>query len=198
MSNKTNLLRLETHLAAAVAVVALVGTAEAAVVTWDANLAIPANIDGYYINIVNQTFGTSGSAVAGWQINPYSGSGLSFFAGAGTTYVRLGASGGPTNLAQGYVVGASSTFLNSTANVFAVGSPSGWQLNAINYFGFRFTTAEGVRYGFGTMEVGATALTRTLLSVSYEDSGGSITVPAPGAIALLGAAGLLGGRRRRS
>jgi MYXO-CTERM domain-containing protein len=82
--------------------------------------------------------------------------------------------------------------------VFATGSVSGWQLNATNYFGFRFNTAAGMRYAFGTMQVGATAADRTLLSVSYEDSGGSITVPAPGALALLGAAGMLGGRRRRS
>lgn len=200
MSNRKNLLRLEAHLAATVAVAALVGAADAGVVTWDANLSIPANFDGYYINVVSQTFGTSGSAVSGWHINPYGATSLSFFASSGTstTFVRLGASGGPTNLAEGYVVGASSTFANSTSNVFAAGSPSGWQLNAINYFGFRFSTADGIRYGFGKMEVGATAATRTLLSVSYEDSGGSITVPAPGALALLGAAGLLGGRRRRS
>jgi len=193
-----NMVRLKAHLAASAAVAAVASVAQAEVVTWNANLAIPANFDGYYINVVSQTFGTSGGSTAGWHINPYGATTLQFFAGTGTTFVRLGASGGPTNLAEGYVVGASSLFTNATTNVFATGSVSGWQLNATNYFGFRFNTAAGMRYAFGTMQVGATAADRTLLSVSYEDSGGSITVPAPGALALLGAAGMLGGRRRRS
>ena len=201
MSNVSLRGRLSRHLAVAatVAVATAAGSADATVVTWDSNLVIPANFDGLYINIETQATGTSGSGVAGWDINPYGATSLSFFAGTGTTYVRLAATGGPTNLALGYVVDSVSTFANSTANVFAAGSPSGWQLNSVNYFGFRFLNGAGsTLYGYGVMEVGDTAATRTLISLSYEDSGAGITiVPAPGAVALLGLAGLAGSRRRR-
>jgi MYXO-CTERM domain-containing protein len=191
--------RLVKHAAAAASVV-VAASANAAVVTWDCNLAIPANFDGLYINIETQATGTSASGVAGWDINPYGASTLNFFYGTGTTYVRTQGSGGPSSLAEGTVISASSTFANATTAVISsagVGS-NGWSINAINYFGFRFTNAAGATlYGFGKMQVGASATERTLLSLSYEDSGAAITVPAPGALALLGVAGLAGTRRRR-
>lgn len=208
MSGTKTLRRLETHLAASVAVAAAASAAQAVVITWNCNLAIPSNLDGFYINVAAQTFGTSATSTPGWDINPYGSGTLSFFASAAspnptTTYVRTQASGGPSSLALGTVISGASTFTNSTAAVItSAGAVSnGWQLNSINYFGFRFnpgTTVGEVRYGYGVMQVGATAATRTLLSISWEDSGGAITVvPAPGALALIGAAGLVGGRRRR-
>lgn len=201
--------RLDRHFVVAAAAVAVAGAANAAIVTWNINAAIPANLDGLYINVAAQTSGTTGGAVAGWDINPYGATSLSFFASAtapnpSTTYVRTQSSGGPSSLAVGTVIGGSSTYANSTSAVISatgVGS-NGWALNSINYFGFRFnpgSTAGVVRYGYGVMQVGATAASRTLLSISWEDSGGSITVtaiPAPGAIALLGVAGLVSRRRR--
>jgi len=56
-----------------------------------------------------------------------------------------------------------------------------------------------VRYGYGVMQVGQTASDRTLLAIVWGDQGESVTVtaiPAPGAIALLGVAGLVSRRRR--
>ena len=190
--------RLEKHLAVAAAAT-VAAASNAAVVTWNCNLVIPANLDGLYINVETQASATSAAGAAGWDINPYGATGMNFFSSTGGGMVRLAATGGPSNLAIGYSVGASSPFSTATTNVFAAGSPSGWQLNAINYFGFRFNNGAGaLLYGFGVMQVGASAATRTLLSVSYEDSGASITVvPAPGALALLGVAGLAGARRRR-
>ena len=150
---------------------------------------------------------TSSTTIGGWDINPYGATTLNFFASAtaqnpATTYVRTQASGGPSSLAGGTIIGAASTYANSTTSVISatgVGS-NGWTINAINYFGFRFYN-EGtgaINYGYGAMHVGATAATRTLLFVDYGDAGESVTVvPAPGAIALLGVAGLVGARRRR-
>jgi MYXO-CTERM domain-containing protein len=49
------------------------------------------------------------------------------------------------------------------------------------------------------MQVGGSATARTLLFIQYGDAGESVTVgpiPAPGALALLGVAGLAGRRRR--
>ena len=196
--------RLAKHFGAAVAAAVVVGSANAAIVTWNLNLAIPLNFDGAYINIATQT--TASSALAGWDINPYGATSLNFFASStapnpATTYVRTQASGGPSSLAAGFVVDAASTFANSTtAVVSGTTGSNGWVLNSINYFGFRFyhEGLAGVRYGYGAMQVGANgSAARTLLSISWEDSGAGISViPAPGAMALLGLAGLAGRRRR--
>jgi hypothetical protein len=201
-------LKLEMHFAAAAALCAA-GAANAAIVTWNINAQIPNNLDGLYINVAAQTTGTSGTATAGWDINPYGTNAMQFYASSSapnpsTTYVRTQGSGGPSSLALGYVIGGSSAFANSTSAVInsSGGVFNGWQLNAINYFGFRFnpgSTAGVVRYGYGVMQVGATASARTLLALVWENSGGSITVtaiPAPGALALLGVVGLAARRRR--
>jgi MYXO-CTERM domain-containing protein len=198
--------RLVKHFGAAAAAATVVGGANAAIVTWNLNLVIPNNFDGAYINIAAQTTGTS-SALAGWDINPYGAGSMNFFAPSSapapvTTYVRTQATGGPSSLAGGTVIGASSVFANSTTAVITsagVGS-NGWTLNATNYFGFRFwnESTSAINYGYGAMQVGATAGTRTLLFIEYGDAGESVTVvPAPGAMALVGLAGLAARRRRR-
>ena len=65
--------RLAKHFGAAAAAAVVVGSANAAIVHWaDANLTVPATIDGLYINVETQTTGSAGSVVAGWDINPYS------------------------------------------------------------------------------------------------------------------------------
>jgi hypothetical protein len=72
-------------------------------------------------------------------------------------------------------------------------------LNAANYFGFYFVASDNlVHYGYGVMTIGANMGVRTLTSVSYESvAETSITVvPAPGALALLGLAGIASRRRR--
>lgn len=99
------------------------------------------------------------------------------------------------SLSAGTVVGVASTFGNTASSV----SAGGWVLNANNYFGFRFLGADALtHYGWGVFSVGATMGVRTLVSVEFESTAGaSVTVaPAPGAIALLGLAGLAGRRRR--
>ncbi len=198
--------RLVKHFGAAAAAAVVVGSANAAIVTWNINTVIPANFDGLYINIAAQTTGTS-SGLAGWDINPYGATTLNFFASStapapATTFVRTQATGGPSSLAAGTVIGAASTYANSTATVVSatgVGS-NGWVANAVNYFGFRFynESTASINYGYGAMQVGANGATRTLLFLEYGDTGESVTVvPAPGALALVGLAGIAARRRRR-
>jgi len=201
-----NMFRLKAHLAASAAVAAVASVAQAEIITWNINQAIPANFDGFYIKIDTQQLATSGSSLAGWDINPYGATSLNFFASStapnpASTYVRTQGTGGPSSLSLGTVIGASSSFANSTTAVISGTTPTnGWTLNAINYFGFRFhnNTTNAINYGFGAIQIGANAAARTLLFIEYGNAGESVTVPAPGALALLGAAGLVGGRRRRS
>ena len=197
--------RLEKHFAvcaAAVATVACVGTANAALVTWNANLVIPNNIDGQYINVETQTAGSAAGNVAGWDLNPYgtSTTAMSWFAAAAPSGCVMGlGQGGTTNavasLTGGTLVSSASTFGNTASSVTA----GGWKLNSTNYFGFRFLGADALtHYGWGQFTIGATMGVRTLNFVTFETTAGaSVTVaPAPGALALLGLAGLATRRRR--
>jgi len=198
--------RLEKHFAvcaAAVATVACVGTANAAIITWNANLVIPNTTDGLYINVETQVTGSANTVVAGWDLNPYgtSTTSMSWF-GAPTApngcVTGLG-QGGTTlavaSLTGGTLVSAASTFGNTASSVTA----GGWKLNQANYFGFRFVAQAGTtHYGYGIITVGATMGVRTLTQVSYESvaATGITVAPAPGALALLGLAGLATRRRR--
>ncbi len=194
--------RLVKHFGAAAAAATLVGAANAALTTWNCNLVIPNNIDGQYINVETQVAGSAAGLVAGWDLNPYgtSTTAMSWFAAAAPSGCVMGlGQGGSTSavasLSAGTLVSAASTFGNTASSVTA----GGWVLNAANYFGFRFLGADALtHYGYGKMTVGATMGVRTLNFVTFESTAGaSVTVvPAPGAIALLGLAGLVGRRRR--
>ena len=192
--------RLVKHFGAAAAT--LVGAANAAIVTWYCNLVIPNNIDGQYINVETQVFGSAAGLVAGWDLNPYgtSTTAMSWFAAAAPSGCVMGLGQGGTtsavaSLSAGTLVGAASTYGNTASSVTA----GGWVLNAANCFGFRFLGADALtHYGFGRMTIGATMGVRTLSFVTFESTAGAsvMCVPAPGAIALLGLVGLTGRRRR--
>jgi MYXO-CTERM domain-containing protein len=195
--------RLAKHFAAAAAASVVAGAANAAIVHWaDANLVIPATIDGLYINVETRTSGSAGSAVSGWDLNPYAATSLTWFNATGTGMMRFPGvtTGSAGNLALGTVVGAAGSYGSGAVTVGA--AAGNWQLNASNYFGFRFVGADGgTKYGWGRFVIGASisGADRTIAEIAYEDSGASInvgTVPAPGAIALLGLAGLAHRRRR--
>jgi hypothetical protein len=194
--------RLAKHFAAAAAATVVASGANAAIVAWEnCNLVIPNTIDGLYINVEARTTGSAGSVVAGWDINPYSATSLTWFNATGTGMMRFPGvtTGSAGNLAGGTVVGAAGSF---GSGAVVVGSAAGnWQLNATNIFGFRFVASGGgTHYGWGTFAIGASisGADRTITNIYFEDvAGASITVvPAPGAIALLGLAGLAGRRRR--
>ena len=175
--------RLAKHLVAGAAAVAIAGSANAAIVTWNSNLVIPNNIDGQYINVETQLFGSAAGLVAGWDLNPYgtSTTTMSWFAAAAPSgcVTGLGTGGtivGVANLSNGTVVGSTSTYGNTASGV----ANGGWVLNANNYFGFRFTAADGLtHYGYGKMLIGATMGVRTLVAVYYESTAATaITVVA--------------------
>ena len=197
-----SLTRFHRHIVAAAAVAMTAAAANASVVTWNANLVIPNNIDGQYINVETQTAGSAAGNVAGWDLNPYgtSTTAMSWFAAAAPSGCVTGLGQGGTTIAVaslsgGTLVSSASTFGNTASSV----TNGGWRLNAANYFGFRFVGADaGTHYGWGIFTVGATMGVRTLTSVTFETTAGaSVTVaPAPGALALLGLAGFAARRRR--
>lgn len=194
--------RLAAHFAVAAVATVVAGAAQAAIVHWDANLVIPNNIDGLYINVETRVAASAAGLAAGWDLNPYgtSTTAMSWFAAAAPSGCVMGLGQGGTtsavaSLSAGTLVSSASTFGNTASSVTA----GGWVLNSNNYFGFRFLGADALtHYGWGIMSIGATMGVRTLVSVEFETTAGaSVTVaPAPGAIALLGLAGLAGRRRR--
>lgn len=198
-------IRVERHLALAVGVAAASAwSASAAVVQRDINLVVPATTTGLYVNVETGATGPSAGSTLGWDINPYGTSSLSFQLPLTLEVSAMmrapgATSGSAGRLVDGDVVGPSGSFTTSLTPV-AFGSAAGqWRLNSDNFFGFKFQPASGgVHYGYGLMRVGATAAVRTLVYVRYESVAGvAITVPAPGAIAMLGLAGLATRRRRR-
>ncbi len=197
-----------TAVALAIGAGALVAasTAQAVVVTSGVvNLGIPATTNGLYLNVVtganNLPAGGTGAGVAGWDINPWSGTALAFFSPTspvGGAYA-ISATSTVANLAPGSVVDVGRTWGSGTAANVAQ-----WNLNSSNnYFGFRFTNESGgtLHYGWAQLSIGATLLDRTLVQYAYESTpNAAITVvPEPGTYLMmgLGLAGLLAARRRQ-
>ena len=198
--------RLNMHFTACAAVAATAVAAAPqqaeATIQWSGaiNINIPTTTAGVYVNIQTGAFGTA-AATPGWDINPWSSSGLGFFnptAPAGGVYVVSGT--GAANLTPGTLISGASTFCSGSSTVF-----SQWNLNSSNnLLGFRFNDGGGnLRFGWARISLSGTitAQPRAIVEYAYEDSGAGIqagAIPAPGAVALLGAAGLMGSRRRRS
>jgi uncharacterized protein (TIGR03382 family) len=207
--------RLTNHFVlAAVATAAVAATSNAAVVySGVINFACAVDIDGCYINVETNTLSNGpGGGVPGWDVNPYSTSGgMNFFNSTGGGQMRRAGvtTGTAGNLAFGTVVGAAGSFNTGTGNVYgttaATGLAGGWTLSSENIIGFRFVAAAGTtHYGWMRFLMGAagssgTSMTRTVVDYAYESTAGesiTVTVPAPGALALLGLAGLATRRRR--
>ena len=205
--------RLANHFAlAAVATAAVAATSNAAVVySGIINFACNADIDGCYINVQTGLMSNGpASGVPGWDVNPYMTSGgMNFYNSTGGGQMRRAGvtTGTAGNLAVGTVVGATGSYNTSTGNVYGTtsttGALGGWTYSSENIIGFKFVAAAGTtHYGWMRFAMGAASATlgptRTLVDYAYESTAGaSITVtPAPGAIALLGLAGLATRRRR--
>ena len=179
------------------------------------NFVCAVDIDGCYVNVETGLLSNGpGTGVPGWDVNPYSTSGgMNFFNSTGGGQMRRPGvtTGTAGNLAVGTVVGAAGSFNTGTGNVYgttaATGLLGGWTYSSDNIIGFRFVAAAGTtHYGWMRFAMGAATgsatvgPTRTVVDYAYESTAGeSITVtPAPGALALLGVAGLAGARRRRN
>jgi MYXO-CTERM domain-containing protein len=206
--------RFEKHVlvAAAVAMGATAAANAAIVYSGVVNFSCAIDIDGTYINVeTGQLTNGPGAGVPGWDVNPYrsgTGSGMNFFSPTGGGMVSAASGTGPAiNLASGTLIGASSNFSSSTSTI-AFGSAAGqWQYASNNIVGFRFVSSAGtthygwMRFLMGSQPATGNLVTRTVVDFAYESvAGGSIAagaVPAPGALALLGVAGLAGTRRRR-
>ena len=208
--------RFEKHVVAAAAVAMGAAAAANAAVVYSGviNFACAVDIDGCYINVqTNLLSNGPASGVPGWDVNPYSsGGGMNFFNSTGGGQLRYpGVTAGPAgNLALGTSIGATGSFNTSTTGVVFGSAAGNWAYSAENIIGFRFVGADtGVRYGWMRFLMGAagssgTSMTRTVVDYGYESTAatailaGAGIIPAPGAIALLGVAGLAGGRRRRN
>jgi len=204
--------RLDAHFASAAAVAvgaAVLGAAHQADagIVWSGivNINIPSNVDGVYMNVITGQTGTSGTSVSGWDINPYGGTGLAFFSNTGGGYVRgLGSSSTLIdNLAFGTLINASQAFGSGT--IETTGSTSMNVNSSENLVGFRFVNEAGGTTHYGWMRIQFTGTTfsqpRAIVEYAYESTAGqgiqAGIIPAPGALALLGTAGLVARRRRR-
>jgi len=212
--------RLTNHFAlAAVATAAVAATSNAAVVySGIINFACAVDIDGTYINVETATLSNGpGSGVPFWDVNPYmTGGGMNFFNSTGGGQMRYPGvtTGAAGNLAVGTSIGSTGSYNTATTAVTFGAAAGNWQYSANNIIGFKFVGADTLtHYGWMRFAMGAlgsaglsgtsaNAATRTVVDYGYESTAatsilaGAGAVPAPGALALLGLAGLATRRRR--
>jgi hypothetical protein len=204
--------RLGAHFASAATLAvgaAFVGAEQSAnaYIVWSGiiNINIPSTVDGVYLNVITGQSGPTSGAPSGWDVNPSNGATLAFLAPMGGGYVTgLGSNSALVdNLAFNTVIGASQTF--GSGNIEASGSTAFNFNSSQNLVGFRFVNeATGnTHYGWMRLQLwsGPGLQPRAIVEYAYESvAGASINaglIPAPGALALLGCAGLLGLVRRR-
>jgi MYXO-CTERM domain-containing protein len=194
--------------------------AEAGLVVWNCNIAVSASVNGAYsygpiVNVETQQFffdtddGPVGTPFFDWDLNfsSVSGSRMKLINNdQAFGFVGNATGSGTAKLAANTVVEstlASPFQYSQTGSLMVnVGNDGRWFEGDIGYFGFRFNVASGaVRYGWGEIDLNAGSLKEGVVTtLVYDDTGASVTVgvvPAPGALAVLGVAGIVGSRRRR-
>ncbi len=175
------------------------------------SIPIPVNFAGVYVNV--RTNATAGAAFASFDVNPYGGSYLRWFAPGPAAQHGLMDAGGSSltlidNLAPGTLVDGTAVFTGGTTNrnVELTGATAFILDSDDNYVGFRFfnETTAAINFGWMQIHLGPTITdaSRTILRYAYEASGAPINVaavPEPSSFALLslGAAGLIARRRLR-
>ncbi|MGI8437572.1 MAG: PEP-CTERM sorting domain-containing protein [Chthoniobacterales bacterium] len=184
--------RLVLCAAALTGTAAAVPAVHATVITNTTPIAVPMTIAGVYINFTTGATGGSAGATPGWDFNPYnSASGLGFYWGAPGMGVAT-AAGATTyaNLTPGTTISSASPF---TAAI--QGTSLNYRMTGTEILGFQFMndTTGVINYGYLVIQTSATTgFPATILSYSYENNGGAITVvPEPSSVALLSAAALV-------
>ena len=197
--------RLALCAAALAGTAATVPNAQATVITNNINLAVPMNTAGVYLNFL--TGASGGAPFAGWDFNPYGTAALSFYwqPTPAASHGGVGTGSAYLDLSPGTTISAASPF---SITLSAAGSP--FRTAGTHILGFRFfnENTSAINYGYLTIMNGATMGTpATILSYSYEDGGGAITIPVPEpatnallavAALALGALGVRAWRRQQS
>ncbi|MGQ0800902.1 MAG: hypothetical protein ACT4NL_12410 [Pseudomarimonas sp.] len=170
-------------LAAAASASLLSSVSMAAIVTSPVtNLAVPQTVAGVYVNVVTGATGTSGGAVAGWDLNPYLSSGnLGLYwqptPAASHGGVAAVAAGPLVVLQPGAVIGPASIF-----NAAIQATAPNFRVTQTGFMGIRFFNEATNAINYGYMQISTTAATgfpATIISIVYENAGTAITIPTP-------------------
>ncbi|WP_440224079.1 hypothetical protein ACQQ2N_02415 [Dokdonella sp. MW10] len=148
------------------------------------NLVVPQTLDGFYINFLTGTTGTSGGSVPGWDFNPYlTGSALYFFypTTPANSHGAVATTAGGTVLAvvpQGGLIGPASSFTASAGGGGAANYVN-WHagVSGSNYLGFRFfnETTSAINYGWAQLTTTApNGFPATLVEYCYRNDGTAI------------------------
>lgn len=178
--------------------------AQGAIIHQSVHWTVPADDQGLVIDLERLQALSGPAALGDWHLRVFGTSSLQFEGreGGGAGLMRYSldpGKAGPGNLPWALVVGPFSDFGSGTA---AFGAEVGeWRLDGPNYFGFRFMSRAGdVHYGWGRLDVGPSAASRSIVEIAWQDTPGlGLQVgytPAAGPLVLLGIATIVGGPRR--
>lgn len=176
------------------------------------NITIPSTTAGVYLNVLTGAFATTPAGAPGWDLNPWSSTGLSIWANNAASPndgVLSNFTGGTSNtlvdnIPFGTLIDGSWTYGRTNA-VETTGSTAFLLSSSNNLIGFRFLNEITNQYNFGWARISLSSThqgqPRMVVDYAYDDSGAAIAVavPEPTALALLGvlATGALGVRTWR-
>lgn len=226
--SKTSAKRLGAHVAACAVAASAVGAADAGLVySGIVDLVAPANSFGIYLNLLTGANGTTAAAATGWQVRVWGTTSLRIGVNSSSDTSFVGSSPATSTLPGGRVVsldvGSTITAAPSPSSMSAaygwsynegstgsatVGTSAGnFRLNADNYVGvYGWVSQTDYFIGWIRIAVGSAITDRTVkdwlvstgTTAAPPDPITVGTIPAPGTVLLLGAAGIVGARRRRA